>query len=115
MFLFPDHQENFENLLQRDRTHPSDVERRAMFFIFAGNDKLMDHIDELYDFEERMICLDSDNRIAFASSGTRALILLGYDLYNGYPCGTVMDIFRNLDELNCELALIGIQIRLGRE
>jgi len=115
MFLFPNHQRNFENLLERDRTHPSDIERRAMFYIFAGNDEIMGRIDDVYEFGEGMIHLDTDNWIALVSSGARALILLGYNLYNGYPCGTIMDVFRNLDELNCELAINGIRIRLGRE
>ncbi len=115
MFMFPKHQENFEYLLRYDGTHPRDIERRAMFYIFSGNEEIMGRIDDFYDFEESMIHLDADNQIALVSSGTRALILLGYNLYNGYPCGSVMDIFRNLDERNCELALNGIRIRFGKE
>ncbi|WP_251553970.1 DUF6075 family protein [Neobacillus muris] len=115
MFLSPNHEGNFRKLLQWDGTNVSDLERKAMFFIFAGNEEILKRIEMFYDFEERVIQTEITDNIAYLSSGARSLVLLGFNLFNNFPCGTVMDLFRSLDEQNCELALNGIRIRLGLE
>ncbi|MCM3361244.1 DUF6075 family protein [Niallia sp. MER TA 168] len=113
MFLFQIHQENFESLLKRDGTHQNDVERKAMFYLFASNSEIMARIEGLYDFRERVICVEENSK-GTLSSGTRALVNLGYNLYNNYSSPSVLDIFRNLDDKNFELAMRGIQIRFGK-
>lgn len=115
MFIFPSHKDNFEKLLQRDGTDLRDVERKAMFYIFAGCEEINDRIEDFYNFDDRMICNDDDEVKAILSSSSVALVMLGYNLYNNYPSGTIMDIFRNFDKVNCELALQGIRIRLGKQ
>lgn len=112
MFLFPNHQEKFQEFLQRDRTHSQDVERNAMFYIFAGNDKLADKMDVFYDFEHRMIRIGGFEEVGL-SSGVTALIRLAFNLYNNYPCGTVVELFSNLDERNLQLAFQAIQLRFN--
>lgn len=51
MFLFPCHQWNFEELINRDKTHPKDMERNAMFYIFSGNSELLEKLIVFYDFD----------------------------------------------------------------
>lgn len=111
MFMFPNHKDNFELLLKRDGTHLNDFERKALFYIFAGNEEIMNQVDFLYDFQERMIRLDNGEKAPICSSG-KSLVLLAYNLYNNYPCGTVLELFRNLDRQNGELALNAIKIGL---
>jgi hypothetical protein len=115
MFLFPDHEGYFRTLLQWDGTNESDLERKAMFYIFSGNEEIMKCIELFYDFEERVMKTEITDNIGYLLSGERSLVLLGFNLFNNFPCGTVMDLFRSFDERNCELALNGIRIRLGME
>lgn len=110
MFLCQDHKEMFKCFLQQDGTHHKDVERKAMFYIFAGNTELSDKICIFYDFEERMIRFEGFDEISLSSS-SKSLVKLGFNLYNNYPCGTVVDMFGNLDEKNRKLALNAIQLR----
>lgn len=44
-FLSKEHEYQFLNLLQKDKTHPSDVERLALFYIIAGNADLLSGLD----------------------------------------------------------------------
>lgn len=104
----------FNQLLQRDNTLKSDVERESLFYIIAGNDDLYRKVDYIYDFENRCIkpeCLESEE-VDFCSS-TRKLIKLAFNLYNGYPAD-VLDTFRNLDDNNFELALNALKIRFKK-
>ncbi|MEK4654401.1 DUF6075 family protein [Niallia sp. FSL W8-0954] len=113
MYLFPNHQENFKFLLQKDGTHPNDIERKALFYILAGYEEITNQVDLFYDFQDRMIRIE-DDEIATLSSSGKALVQLGYNLYNNYPCGTVLELFRNLDMLNVELAINAINIRFRK-
>ncbi|MEK5521097.1 DUF6075 family protein [Heyndrickxia sp. FSL W8-0423] len=109
MFMFPNHKDNYECLLGKDGTHPNDIERKSLFYIFAGNEEIMKQVNLFYDFQERMIKIDNDR--ASISSGARALVLLGYNLYNNYPSWTISELFRNLDRQNSRLAFQAIKIR----
>jgi len=89
MFLFPEHQERYEQFLRQDGTHPKDRERQALFYIFAGYKDLGDRIKHFYDFEGRMIRPEAFQAVDL-TSGSRALAELAFNLYNNMPCGTVV-------------------------
>lgn len=112
MFLFPEHQERYEEFMRRDGTHPKDRERQALFFVFAGVEDLGDRINHFYEFEGRMIRPEGFEEVDLTSS-SRAMVELAFNLYNNYPCGTVVNLFANLDERNRQLAVEAIKIRFG--
>lgn len=112
MFLFPDHQERFEQFIKQDGTHPKDRERQALFYVFAGFGDLGNRIWHFYDFEGRMIRPEAFEEVDL-TSGSKALVELAFNLYNNYPCGTVVDLFASLDERNRQLVLEAIKIRFG--
>ncbi|WP_071396626.1 DUF6075 family protein [Bacillus tuaregi] len=114
MFLGQEHKVRFDYFFKRDGTHQMDVERQAMFYIFAGNGELMDKLDFFYDFSERMIRIEGFDEVCLSSSA-KSLVELGFNLYNNYPCGTVVDLFGNLDEKNRRLALNAIKLRFKME
>ncbi|MEK3976212.1 DUF6075 family protein [Psychrobacillus sp. FSL K6-1267] len=112
MYLFPCHQRNYQELLKRDKTHPQDIERNAMFYIFSGNSELLEKMIVFYDFENGMIRTEGFQEVKLSSSAT-ALVKLAFNLYNNFACGTVVDLFANLDEKNCYLALEAIRLRFS--
>jgi hypothetical protein len=106
-------EERFNLVLERDNTHKSDVERRAMFYILAGNDDLYRKINYIYDFEDRSIEVDClENGRADFSGSSQRLVRLAFNLYNGFPA-EVLDSFQYLDEDNFNLAMGAIKIRFG--
>jgi len=113
-FQSKQHEERFLDLVVRDGTYESDRERLALFYIIVGNEDLFKKWGTIYDFEEHMIklCLE-DGQVDFCSS-SRALIKLGFNLYNGYQCqgNSPLDLFCSLDEKNMELAMNAIKLRL---
>jgi len=114
MFLFPEHQDRYEQFLRQDGTHPKDRERQALFYIFAGYKDLGDRIEHFYDFKGRMIRPEAFQAVDL-TSGSRALAELAFNLYNNYECGTIVDLFVNLDERNRRLAVEAIKLRFGVE
>ena len=109
--MIQEHKERFAKLLQRDHTNLADKERRSLFYIISGNEDLFSMVNYLYDFEERCINPEVlDGNEVFFSSGAKALIKLGFNLYNGYPadmCGCLSF----LDEENLNLAIEAIKVR----
>lgn len=108
-------EDRFSQLLERDGTHHGDTERKALFYILAGNDDLYNKVDYIYDFEDNSIntdCLESEE-VDFCSS-SRKLIKLAFNLYNSYPAD-VIDTFYLLDNNNFNLALNAIKLRLNRD
>lgn len=57
-FLSDEHETRFEELCRRDKTHFGDAERRALFFVVAGNDTLYHNVGRIYDFEDTVIRLE---------------------------------------------------------
>lgn len=114
MFLFPEHQERYEQFMRRDGTHPKDIERRALFYVLAGCQELGERANLFYDFNDRLIRPENFCEVDL-TRGTRSLLELAYNLYNNYPCGTVVDLFAGLDERNKHLAVEAIKIRFGLE
>lgn len=116
-FLSREHALSFRTLVKEDSTHPKDNERHALFYIIAGNDDLYKKRNFVYDFKDNSInpeCL-TDGRADFSTS-SRALIRLGFNLYNNYKDDYIspMNIFYSLDEENYNLAIKAIDIRFGR-
>lgn len=108
-------QQRLEELLKKDQTHAADKERTALFLILSGNDDLYQKVEHIYDFKNHWIkdeCLTS-SKVDF-SSGSKALIRLGFNLYNGYSPADIRDIFSVLDQRNIELALKAIEFRFNR-
>lgn len=116
-FLNKEHAVNFNELIQKDNTHPRDTERYSLFYIIAGNEDLFRKRKFLYDFESNGIkanCLDDGN--VDLSSSAKALVRLAFNLFNSYEdkYTTPIDIFYSLDDKNYSLAMNSIDIRFGR-
>lgn len=115
-FLSGEHEERFQELTQKAEVFEGDIERKALFFILAGNDDLYKKVNHIYDFRESEInpdCLES-GKVDFSSSA-RKLVKLAYNLYNSYPSEeTVIDTFYLLDEENFKLAINAIKLRFNR-
>ena len=107
LFLNTTHKENFQSLLHIDQTHPSDSERRALFFILSGNPVLYGKKNLIYDFKRHCINIDIDNTNLHLSSGIHSLLVLGRNLYNGYCDNDTSprNLFWHLDSKNILLAI----------
>jgi len=112
-FLNDEHKRRFEVLTAAGQVSVRDIERVAMFYIWAGNVDLYRKSAALYDFDERLIRNDWDERADF-SSGAQGLVCLSFNLYNGYPAN-VYNIFGCLDTENRKLAIRAISIRFNVE
>ena len=107
-------EDRFKDLIERDNTCESDMERKALFYIIAGNNDLYQKIDYIYDFEDSSIrseCFENED-VDFCSSSIK-LLKLGFNLYNGYAAD-VLDVFSILDKANFNLALEAIRLRFNK-
>lgn len=107
-------EERLNYLLENDGTHEGDLERKALFYILAANSDLYSKVHHIYDFEKHSIkvaCLESED-VDFCSS-SRALVKLGFNLYNGYPAD-VLKTLSVLDEGNFKAALEAMKIRCNK-
>ena len=109
VFTSKEHQDRFKFSLARDKAE-HDRERKALLYILA-TDILADLAPNFYDFSERMIIPEALDNIPL-SSAQRALVELGFNLYNGYISEqTTVDFFRHLDKTNFNVALEAIRLR----
>ena len=117
-FLNKDHENKLMDLIQKDGTHPKDVERISLFYVLSGNTDLYAKSRYIYDFMNHQIVPDClhDGDVDFCSS-SRALIRLGYNLYNGFQDDQTSPIhlLSGLDPDNYLLATGSIDIRFGYE
>jgi len=77
------HENAFYQILDRMQLSYSDPERTALAYLLTLNDDCRSHINDLYDFEERVILpegLDQDWQTHTSLKTTR----LAFNLYNGY-------------------------------
>lgn len=113
--ILSSHKEWYDQLLKEEGTHPDDRERMALFFVISGNRDLYQKRSFLYNFKKHHIldCL-SNREVDFSSSG-KALIRLGFNLYNGYSDeeSSPFSLMCHLDEENRKLALDAISIRFA--
>lgn len=114
MYLSREHKEEYERLLQMDKTNEGDTERKALFYILAGNKDLRTKgASCFYDFNNHVIKRDAAE--LDYTSGSRALIDLAFNLYNEHPQGnhrSTLDLFSKLDSNNFFLAINALKIRL---
>lgn len=114
MFIFTRHEMRFNDFLAKDKTHPQDIERIALFYILAGNDELAAKVESFYDFDKKMIEFDT-LEVVNLSSSAYALLKLAFNLYNNFECGNITEIFIHLDQKNRKLALNAIKMRFKVE
>lgn len=117
-FLNEDHAYNFQNMLLQDKTHPGDKERQALFYIIGGNEDLFLKRKHLYNFKDHEINPEvfTNGEVDLCSS-SKAMVRLGYNLYNGYEdeLTSPYDLFRILDEKNYFVAKSAIDMRFGMD
>lgn len=98
-----------------DNTEVCDKERQSLFYILAGNRDLYEKKNGIYDTKNHCIIpsLSKKGLKVDLSGGAKALVKLGFNLYNGMKQkeNSICDIFWNLDEQNRILALNAIKIR----
>ncbi len=115
-FLNEDHAYNFQNMLLQDKTHPGDKERQVLFYIIGGNEDLFLKRKHLYNFKDHEINPDvfTNGEVDLCSS-SKAMVRLGYNLYNGYEdeLTSPYDLFRILDEKNFMVAKGAIDIKFS--
>lgn len=107
------HRERFVSMVRQDSMHPHDVERASLFFIITGNDDLFKKRNHIYCMKDHGICICLESsEVDFPSSG-RALIRLGFNLYNGWSDSltTPISILGCLDSHNLLLVEIALKIR----
>lgn len=112
-FLNGKHMEQYLDLVIEDHMHTEDVERASLFYIISGNDDLYRKRRYIYNPKDHSIKRCLDNRKVDFSSSMKALIRLGFNLYNGWSdeYTTPVDWLGSLDNNNKKLARNAIQIR----
>ena len=112
-FLSSKHMENYIDLVMEDQMCTRDVERASLFYIISGNDDLYRKRRFIYDPKDHSIKRCLDNTDVDFSSSIKALVRLGFNLYNGWSdeYTTPVDLLGSLDNNNKKLARNAIQIR----
>lgn len=54
-----EHKKCYEKLLEQDKTHHSDNERKALFYIISGNSDLLKKAEHIYDFKDHSIKIEA--------------------------------------------------------
>ena len=124
-FLNEQHKKNFWQICAEDEGfNQRDLERVALFYVIAGNDTLFSQRKNIYDFKDRAINIEIDENgktfihgEAWHTSGTLALIRLGYNLFNGFrdERTSPMDLLSSLDDKSFDLAFNAMAIRFVRD
>ncbi|MDD4402818.1 MAG: DUF6075 family protein [Desulfitobacteriaceae bacterium] len=109
------HRARYNKLSSISRLHDCDWERMSLFYIISGNEDLYVKKKAIYDFFENSImpeCLTAD-KVDLCSS-SKALIRLGFNLYNGYIDSYTNPLFLlcGLDSKNLFIAFQAILLRL---
>lgn len=110
--MFNEITEKVDQLMIKDKTRSTDIERESLFFIIAGSEELWNLQNQIYDFEDHSIkpeVLESG-----ICSSSKTLIKIGFNLYNNYPTDSVLDSFEGLDQYNFELVMHAIRLRLNQ-
>ena len=112
-FLSSKHMKNYLDLVMEDQMCTWDVERASLFYIISGNNDLYRKRRFIYDPKDHNIKRCLDNTDVDFSSSIKALVRLGFNLYNGWSdeYTTPVDLLGCLDDNNRKLARNAIQIR----
>lgn len=108
-FINEQHEQTFKNFMARAGVRPGDQERKALFYILAGDPELVQKIESLYDFKDGGI---TDARVDL-SSGHAALVRVAYNLYNPNQPANLCESFARMDRAARALALAAIKIRFA--
>ena len=105
--------EHYLDLVMEDHMHKEDMERASLFNIISGNNDIYRKRRFIYDPKDHSIKRCLENRKVDFSSSMKALIRLGFNLYNGWSdeYTTPVDLLGCLDNNNKKLARNAIQIR----
>ena len=108
------HRTRYHKLAVVTGVHDQDYERITLFYIISGNEDLYLKKKAIYDFFDNTIipeCLTSD-KVDLCSS-SKALIRLGFNLYNGYYDfkTTPLLLLYSLDSKNLFIAYQSILLR----
>lgn len=109
------HRARYNKLTLISRLHDCDWERMSLFYIISGNEELYIKKKVICDFFDNSImpeCLTAD-KVDLCSS-SKALIRLGFNLYNGYVDSYTNPLFLlcGLDSKNLFIAFQAILLRL---
>jgi len=112
-FLSGKHMKNYLDLVMEDQMCIGDVERASLFYIISGNDDLYRKRRFIYDPKDHSIKRCLDNTDVDFSSSIKALIRLGFNLYNGWSdeYTTPVNLLGCLDDNNRKLARNALKIR----
>ena len=76
------HENAFYQILDRMQLSYSDPERTALAYLLALNEDCYTHINDLYDFEERVIIAEGLNQ-EWQTHTSLKTTRLAFNLYNG--------------------------------
>jgi hypothetical protein len=115
IFTHSFHRSRYNKLASVSGLRDCDWERMALFYIISGNEDLYVKKKAIYDFYDNSImpeCLTTD-KVDFCSS-SKALIRLGFNLYNGYIDANTNPLLLlcGLDSKNLFIAYQAILLRL---
>lgn len=116
-FFNDNHKSNYYHLAKKVNLHIGDYERKALFYIISGNDELFKKKSSIYDFYDNCIKFDVlDYKSTDFCSSSKALIRLGFNLYNGFTDDYTnpLNILGCLDSKNYNIAKCAINIRFNR-
>ena len=77
------HENAFYQILDRMQLNYSDPERTALAYLLALNEDCRSHINDLYDFEERVIIAEGLNQ-EWQTHTSLKTARMAFNLYNGY-------------------------------
>ena len=107
-----EHEERYFELLEKDNTSRTDLERYSLFYILANSD-IFSKIDYIYDFKNHWIKIDCFEKTDFSST-SKKMVELAFNLYNGNPAPDPLTIFGGLDDDNFQICLNAISIRFSQ-
>lgn len=109
-----DKKERFNELIARDNTRDNDIERKALFTIFAESDELYRSVDDLYDFEDHFINLDYSKEVNLSYS-SNLLVKIAFNLYSSDNEANLTKTFDGLSSEDYIIALKGMAVRFRQD
>lgn len=120
-FLNSEHEQRYNECINKDRTNEQDHERIAMFYILSSDKDIYKRINQLYIFSENAINIDGFFKIRNElSSSSAKMVYLAYQLYNNFKYRdfderdlTILDMFAGLDKDNFEVCCYALKLRFN--
>lgn len=112
----PQYGERILTMLREDEASRGEVEKLALFFVFAMDDDLYDRRHDFYNFKAHEVKPDyfeeTKGDLFYFCDSSKKLARLGLNLFNGYPAD-VCKTLGGLKHENLRIALTAISIRFG--